>query len=116
MQQPISAENFQTFAEAEAASAAPSQPEQKNYEVIMDIPLGVHIILGSCSMTVSSLMALSRGAIIPLSKRVGEPVDVVANGKKIARGELVNLEDDKGGSHLGVQLIEVVNRKSESSV
>ena len=51
-------------------------------------------------------MKLGRGAIGPLDHRVGEPVDVVVNGRVIARGEVVVVEDDN--SRFGVSLTEIV--------
>jgi flagellar motor switch protein FliN/FliY len=57
-------------------------------------------------MPVSNLLKLGRGAVIPLDHRVGEPVDVVVNGRVIARGEIVVVEDDN--SRFGVSLTEIV--------
>jgi flagellar motor switch protein FliN/FliY len=57
-------------------------------------------------MPVASLVKLGRGAVIPLDRRVGEPVDVVVNGRVIARGEVVVLEE--GNSRFGISLTEVV--------
>ena len=57
-------------------------------------------------MPVSDLMKLSRGAIVPLDNRVGEPVDVVVNGRVVARGELVIMDDDN--TRFGISLTEIV--------
>lgn len=43
---------------------------------------------------VADLMSLQKGATIPLNRRIGEPVDVIVNGRKIARGEITVLESD----------------------
>src|SRR5690606_41567538 len=56
-------------------------------------------------MSVSGLVNLGRGAVIPLDRRVGEPVDVVVNGRVIARGEVVVM--DEGTSRFGISLTEV---------
>ena len=56
-------------------------------------------------MPVANLMKLGRGAIVPLDHRIGEPVDVVVNGRVVARGEVVVLEDDN--SRFGVSLTEI---------
>jgi flagellar motor switch protein FliN/FliY len=74
--------------------------------MIMRIPVSVQVVLGSASMPVSGLVKLGRGAIIPLDRRVGEPVDVVVNGRVIARGEVVVMEE--GSSRFGISLTEVV--------
>jgi flagellar motor switch protein FliN len=77
-----------------------------NLEVIMRIPVTVQIVLGSTTMPVSGLVKLSRGAVIPLDRKVGDPVDVVVNGRVVARGEVVVVDD--GSSHFGISLTEVV--------
>jgi flagellar motor switch protein FliN/FliY len=56
-------------------------------------------------MPVSNLLKLGRGAVIPLDHRVGEPVDIIVNGRVIARGEIVVVEDDN--ARLGVSLTEI---------
>ena len=68
----------------------------------------VQVVLGSATMPVSNLLKLGRGAVIPLDHRVGEPVDVVVNGRIVARGEVVVVEDDN--SRFGISLTEIVGR------
>jgi flagellar motor switch protein FliN/FliY len=77
----------------------------RNLDSIMRIPVVVQVVLGSATMPVASLMKLGRGAIVALDHRIGEPVDVVVNGRLIARGEIVVLEDDN--SRLGISLTEI---------
>src|SRR5437868_3079679 len=78
----------------------------RNLDVILRIPVSVQVVLGSATMPVANLMKLGRGAVIPLDHRVGEPVDVVDNGRVVARGEMVVDEDDS--SRFGVSLTEPV--------
>lgn len=78
----------------------------RNLDTILRIPVVVQVVLGSAVMPVSHLLKLGRGAVIPLDHRVGEPVDVVVNGRIIARGEIVVVEDDN--SRFGVSLTEIV--------
>jgi flagellar motor switch protein FliN len=78
----------------------------RNLDTILRIPVTVQVVLGSASMPVSNLLKLGRGAVIPLDHRVGEPVDVMVNGRVVARGEVVVVEDDN--SRFGVSLTEVV--------
>ncbi|MEJ2118329.1 MAG: FliM/FliN family flagellar motor switch protein [Alphaproteobacteria bacterium] len=52
------------------------------------------------------LVKLGRGAVVPLDRRVGEPVDVVVNGRVVARGEVVVLDEDS--SRFGISLTEVI--------
>ena len=78
----------------------------RNIDSILRIPVQIQVVLGNATMPVASLMNLGRGAIIPLDHRVGEPVDIVVNGRVIARGEVVVVEDDN--SRFGVSLTEIV--------
>ncbi|WP_372425391.1 flagellar motor switch protein FliN [Salinarimonas chemoclinalis] len=77
-----------------------------NLDAIMRIPVSLQVVLGSATMPVANLMKLGRGAVVPLDHRVGEPVDVVVNGRVVARGEVVVVEDDN--SRFGVSLTEIV--------
>lgn len=78
----------------------------QGFEAVKRIPVLLQVVLGSASMPVSSLLKLGRGAVVPLDHRVGEPVDVVVNGRVIARGEVMVVEDDS--SRFGVSLTEIV--------
>jgi flagellar motor switch protein FliN/FliY len=77
-----------------------------NLDLIMDIPIDVQIVLGSSRMQVSSLMNLTEGATIALDRKIGEPVDLIVNGRLIGRGEITVLENDE--TRFGIRLIEVM--------
>ena len=77
-----------------------------NLDAVLRIPVTIQVVLGSATMQVANLMKLRRGAVVPLDHRVGEPVDVVVNGRIVARGEVVIVEDDN--SRFGVSLTEIV--------
>jgi flagellar motor switch protein FliN len=83
---------------------APAMPP--NLEMVMRIPVTVQIVLGSATLPVANLVKLGRGAVVPLDRRVGEPVDVVVNGRVVARGEVVVLDEDS--SRFGISLTEVI--------
>jgi flagellar motor switch protein FliN len=74
--------------------------------IIMNIPVDVQIVLGSAEMPVSELMALQKGSTVALNRRIGEAVDVVVNGRKVAKGEITVLENDP--SRFGIRLTEVI--------
>lgn len=80
-----------------------------NMDLIMDIPIDVQIVLGTSRMLVSGLMDLEEGATIALDRKIGEPVEIMVNGRRIARGEITVLENDD--SRFGVKLIEVMSIK-----
>ena len=77
-----------------------------NSAIIMNIPVEVEIVLGSTEMPVSELMALQKGSTVALNRRIGEPVDVVVNGRRIARGEITVLDNDP--SRFGIRLTEII--------
>jgi flagellar motor switch protein FliN len=83
----------------------PGSAMESNMDLIMDIPIDLQIVLGSSQMQVSRLMNLSEGATIALDRRIGEPVEVMVNGRVIGRGEITVLENDD--TRFGVKLIEV---------
>lgn len=106
------------FAKIEAHAAEQRTQDERlgsgrNLESILRIPVLMQVVLGSATMPVSNLMKLGRGAIVPLDHRVGEPVDVVVNGRVIARGEVVVVEDDN--SRFGVSLTEIVGSATAES-
>ncbi|MBB3656236.1 flagellar motor switch protein FliN/FliY [Rhizobium sp. BK650] len=80
-----------------------------NLDLIMDIPIDVQIMLGTSRMQVSGLMNLTEGATIALDKKIGEPVEIMVNGRRIARGEITVLDNDD--TRFGVKLIEVLSTK-----
>ncbi len=76
------------------------------HDAILRIPVTVQVVLGSARMPVAHLMKLGRGAVVALDQRVGEPVNVVVNGRIVARGEVVVVDEDN--SRFGVSLTEIV--------
>ena len=86
-----------------------TMPVGPNSSLILDIPVEVQIVLGSTEMPVSDLMGLQKGSTVALNRRIGEPVDVVVNGRRIARGEITVLENDP--SRFGIRLTEVSTGK-----
>lgn len=76
----------------------------RNIDAMFNVGLQVQIILGRSKMPISQLLKLTRGSVIELDKKIGEPVDVMINDRLVARGDLVKLADDR----LGVSLTEIV--------
>ncbi len=85
----------------------------RRIDSILRIPVVVQVVVGSATLPVSNLLKLGRGAVVPLDHRVGDPVDVVVNGRIIARGEVVVVEED--GARFGVSLTEICEPQSEQS-
>jgi flagellar motor switch protein FliN/FliY len=88
------------------AASEPGSSLNSNLDMIMDIPIDVQIVLGSSRMQVSGLMNLTEGATISLDRKIGEPVDLIVNGRLIGRGEITVLENDE--TRFGIRLIEVM--------
>jgi flagellar motor switch protein FliN/FliY len=87
----------------------PGSGMTSNLDLIMDIPIDVQIVLGTSRMQVSGLMNLSEGATIALDRRIGEPVEIMVNGRVIGRGEITVLDGDD--TRFGVKLIEIKGSK-----
>jgi len=101
------AETELTVAVTEAAAAAEASGRAPNLDAILAIPVTVQVVLGTTSMPVAKLMKLNRGAVITLDQRVGAPVSVLVNGRTVARGEVVVVDEDN--SRFGVTLTEIVS-------
>ncbi len=65
-------------------------------DIILDVPLQVKVELGQCKKTIKEVLDLNIGSVLALDKLAGEPVDLVANGKAIAKGEVIVIEDSYG--------------------
>lgn len=72
---------------------------------VENVHVTVAVQLGRVTMTVGELLKMGRGSVIMLDRKVGEPVEVLVNGRAVARGELVLNE-----GQLGVTLIEIVKQ------
>ncbi|WP_163971311.1 flagellar motor switch phosphatase FliY [Oceanobacillus halotolerans] len=70
--------------------------EQRNLDMLMDIPLKVTVELGRTKRTVKDILDLTSGSIIELDKLAGEPVDILVNDKLVAKGEVVVIDENFG--------------------
>ncbi len=68
----------------------------QNISLIMDVPLDVSVELGKTRKTIKEVLELQQGSIIQLDKMAGEPVDLLVNGKLIAKGEVVVIDENYG--------------------
>lgn len=111
---PLAEHKVPKTAAATAPYGAAAAAEGLSLDTIMRIPVTVKIVLGSASMPVAALLKLGRGALIPLDRKIGEPVDVIVNDRVVARGEVVVMDDDP--SRLGISLTEVVGPSSAENI
>lgn len=70
--------------------------ENKNLALVMDVHLNLTVELGKTDLSIKDVLELTRGSVIELERVAGEPVDLMANGKLIAKGEVVVIEDNFG--------------------
>lgn len=70
--------------------------ENKNLALVMDVTLNLTVELGKTEISIKDVLELTRGSVIELDRVAGEPVDLYANGKLIAKGEVVVIEDNFG--------------------
>lgn len=77
--------------------------QQENIELIMDVPLEVTVELGRTNKSIKEILEFSPGTIIELNKIAGEPIDVLVNGKFVAKGEVVVIEEN-----FGIRVTEII--------
>ncbi|HWP98593.1 MAG TPA: flagellar motor switch phosphatase FliY [Syntrophomonadaceae bacterium] len=92
MQQPFAVQPVQ-FAPMHE-HVVPSTPQ--NIGLIMDVPLDISVELGKTRKTIREILELQQGSIIQLDKLAGEPVDMLVNGRLIAKGEVVVIDENYG--------------------
>lgn len=88
------------FAPLSFSSVSQGNP---NLDRVMDIPLRVTVELGSSKLKVKNVLELSKGSIVELDKLAGEPVDLLVNGRLMAKGEVVVINEN-----FGVRITEIL--------
>lgn len=104
---------FQMMDEAAAQPFVPlaqaaSQPLPTGIELILDVPLELTVELGRKRMFIKDVLELTIGSIVELDRVAGEPVDVLVNGRIMARGEVVVIEDN-----FGIRITEIINPQEQ---
>jgi flagellar motor switch protein FliN/FliY len=85
---------------SEAAAPAP------DIRMLLEVPLQIAVELGRTRLTIRELLELSQGSILELDRHAGEPVDVLVNGRPLARGEVVVIDED-----FGIRITDVVSEE-----
>jgi flagellar motor switch protein FliN/FliY len=91
MSDPVDYVSFET-----TTASAPVEPSSAELERLYDVPVELAVEIGRTQMTIRETLALGPGSIVTLDKLAGEPVDLLVNGKPIARGEVVVLDEEFG--------------------
>jgi len=94
----------QSDPKAKAIPKGAAKDSGKSLDAIFGVKLEVRVVLGRNRMPISELLNLTKGSVIELDRRVGEPVDLMINDRMVARGDLVRVQGDM----LGVALREIV--------
>jgi flagellar motor switch protein FliN/FliY len=100
MSDPVDYVPFETTVSAPAQAGADGPPE---LERLYDVPVELAVEIGRTRMTIRETLALGPGSIVTLNRLAGEPVDLLVNGKPIARGEVVVIDEE-----FGLRVTEVV--------
>ena len=90
---------FPSFEEGGAKKVA-----TRDLDFILDIPLEIAVELGRTTMLVNDLLQLGQGSVIELNKLAGEPLEILINGKLVARGEAVVINEK-----FGVRITDIIS-------
>lgn len=92
MQQPVEVHS----AAFEQLTPQSSVPPIKNIDLILDVPLDISVVLGRTKKSIQEILNLGTGSLIELDKLAEEPVEILVNGKQIALGEVVVVDENFG--------------------
>ncbi len=97
---PVQPVEFMPF----AATSAPVRQEPQNLNLLLDIPLQLTVELGRTKKTIREILDLAPGSIFELERVAGEPVDIFVNGKLVAKGEVVVIDEN-----FGVRITDIIS-------
>jgi len=88
------------------ANSPESEMHQSNLDALLDVELPVTLRFGSTRMALEAVIGLNTGSVVEFDRRVNEPVEVLVNGRVIARGEAVMVQ-----GNYGVRISEIASRR-----
>ena len=101
---PVQAAQFTPLA------TTPLQVNDANIGLILDVPLQVTVELGRTRKSIKDILELTNGSIVELDKLAGEPVDIHVNGKFLAKGEVVVIDEN-----FGVRITDIVSPEERAA-
>jgi flagellar motor switch protein FliN/FliY len=104
MSEPVDYVPFETTVEVPAVASGAADLER-----LYDVPVELAVEIGRTQMTIREALALGPGSLVTLNRLAGEPVDLLVNGKRIARGEVVVLDEE-----FGLRVTEVLTADDEA--
>ena len=88
----------------QAGDDALNKLKVQNLDFILDIPLKVTVELGRTSVVIKDLLQLGQGSVLELGKLAGEPLEILVNGKLVAKGEVVVVNEK-----FGIRLTDIIS-------
>ncbi len=76
--------------------APPPASPTADLDLVLDVPVELSVEIGRTTMTIRETLEIGPGSIVPLNKMTGDPVDLFVNGRRIARGEVVAIDEEFG--------------------
>ena len=89
---------------AKETNGTPSNGDQVDLSLLMDVPLQVTVELGRARLTIENLLKLNQGSVVELNQVIGEPLSILVNNKLMAHGEAVVLKDK-----FAIRILDVVS-------
>jgi flagellar motor switch protein FliN len=90
--------------ELEQLGGAAADTGDGDLGLVLEVPVELAVEIGRTTMTIRETLAIAPGSIIALNRMAGEPVDLLVNGRRIARGEVVAIDEE-----FGLRVTEVVS-------
>ena len=98
------------FAAGEAVEPAGAIAGLEDLSLLLDVPVELAVEIGRTTMTIRETLELAPGAIVSLNRLAGEPVDLLVNGRPLARGEVVVIDEE-----FGLRITEILDRRAEAN-
>jgi flagellar motor switch protein FliN/FliY len=90
--------------ELQQLDGASADSAEGDLGLVLEVPVELAVEIGRTTMTIRETLAIAPGSIIALNRMAGEPVDLLVNGRRIARGEVVAIDEE-----FGLRVTEVVS-------
>lgn len=91
----------------EMPTAVRAAEDSNNFGIVMGVPLEISVEIGKTKMSVKEILDIRQGSLIELDRQAGDPVDIMVNGRLIARGDVVIIDDD-----FGVRVTEILSDRN----
>jgi flagellar motor switch protein FliN/FliY len=95
---------------ADLGSATPVTPGSNNLDLVRDIQVRLSVELGRTEMVIQDILELTAGKVIELDRLAGEPLDIMVNGKLLAKGEVVVVDEN-----FGVRITSIIDTRAREA-